>query len=160
MIGGGDRALDRLIPDIIRSIENDNTLLIRNSAAIRPWQHVLDPLSGYLILAENLFSKGNEFCGAWNFGPLEANSWTVLRVLEYLAKKWDRDDFWEIDGKDSLYEAQILKLDTSKAKSQLGWFARWPIDRALSNVYEWENARVEGANMQRITLNQINDFCS
>ena len=154
VIGGGDWATDRLIPDFFRSIENNEILYVRSPQAVRPWQHVLDPLSGYLILAEKLISSETNFAEAWNFGPEELGAKTVSWVLERFSKKF-LNARWEIDDKSQYHEANLLKLDISKAKSKLGWSPRWSVESAIDNTIKWHQAFKDNNNMQDFSINQI-----
>jgi len=155
VIGGGDWSTDRLIPDIMKSIMEKSPILIRNPHAIRPWQHVLEPLSGYLLLAEKLWEKGSEFAEGWNFGPREED----VRPVEWIAEKLTT--FWgtgvpRVLSKDAHpYEAHFLKLDSSKARTRLGWYPRWSLDMALSAIVEWYRLFVKKEDMRKKTLEQI-----
>tara|TARA_Y100000389_G_scaffold167531_1_gene172782 strand:- start:29413 stop:30477 length:1065 start_codon:yes stop_codon:yes gene_type:complete len=155
VIGGGDWAVDRLIPDFFRSIKNNETLIIRSPKAIRPWQHVLDPLSGYLLLAEKLVENGNNFAEAWNFGPEENDAQTVSWVLSQLSKKFTKAK-WE-SQQTKQYEANTLKLDISKAKAKLGWMPRWSLEQAINNTVDWFEAFNERKSMAEFSIKQIKD---
>lgn len=159
VIGGGDWAADRLIPDFFRSIDSDRTLRIRSPQAVRPWQHVLDPLSGYLILAEKLVTKGNNFAQAWNFGPEQSGAKTVSWILDRLSKKFNNSK-WETEKIKQQHEASLLKLDISKAKSKLGWLPRWPLETAIDNTVEWYQAFKENDNMEEFSIKQIKVYQS
>ena len=159
VIGGGDWAADRLIPDFFRSIDSDRTLRIRSPQAVRPWQHVLDPLSGYLILAEKLVTKGNNFAQAWNFGPEQSGAKTVSWILDRLSKKFNNSK-WETEKIKQQHEASLLKLDISKAKSKLGWLPRWPLKTAIDNTVEWYQAFKENDNMEEFSIKQIKVYQS
>ena len=154
VIGGGYWATDRLIPDFFRSIENNEILKIRSPHAIRPWQHVLDPLFGYIVLAEKLISSDENFAEAWNFGPEELGAKTVSWVLERFSKKF-LNARWEIDDKNQYHEANLLKLDISKAKSKLGWSPRWSVESAIDNTINWYQAFKDNKNMQDFSMKQI-----
>lgn len=154
VIGGGDWATDRLIPDFFRSIENNNLLLVRSPKAVRPWQHVLDPLSGYLMLAEKLVIKGHNFAEAWNFGPNHNDNKTVKWVLNRFSKQFSNSK-WETESEDQLHEANLLKLDISKAKSKLGWIPRWSLETAIDNTIKWYQAYKENKNMIDFSIKQI-----
>jgi CDP-glucose 4,6-dehydratase len=154
VIGGGDWAADRLIPDFFRSIDNNEILHVRSPQAVRPWQHVLDPLSGYLILAEKLFIQDNNFAEAWNFGPDEYGSKTVSWVLERLSQKFINAR-WKIEKKNHQHEASLLKLDISKAKSKLGWVPRWSLETAIDNTAEWYKAFKEHQPIVEFSIKQI-----
>ena len=125
VIGGGDWAGDRLIPDIVRAISENKAVSIRNPHAIRPWQHVLEPLSGYLLLAEKLYVQGGDYADGWNFGPNDADTRPVQWIAEFLTEQWGEGASWELDGRDHPHEAHYLKLDCSKARTHLHWSPRW-----------------------------------
>lgn len=160
VIGGGDWAKDRLIPDAIRAFQKNRPLLVRNPAATRPWQHVLEPLCGYLILAEKLFKSGNVFAGGWNFGPHESDVTTVETVLNKLASKWGRGASWQVQSDTKFHEASLLKLDVSKAARSLGWFPRWTLDEALNSVVEWQSSWAGDENIRDCMSNQIKSYVS
>jgi CDP-glucose 4,6-dehydratase len=140
VIGGGDWALDRLIPDIMRAIQENHPVLIRSPRAIRPWQHVLEPLSGYLCLAEHLWHHGPEFAEGWNFGPNDEDAQPVAWIVEHLTKLWGDGASWQIDGASHPHEATYLKLDCSKAKARLGWTPRTSLSTALDWIVEFYRA--------------------
>lgn len=160
VIGGGDWAEDRLIPDILRAIEEGQPINIRNPLAIRPWQHVLEPLSGYLTLAEKLYQHGSEYAEAWNFGPAENDAKPVQWIVEHLTKHWGNDARWQLDGGNNPHEAHYLKLDCSKAKAQLGWKPRWDLSQALEKIMTWHQAFLAQSDMKAITLQQIQTYSS
>src|SRR6185503_9565659 len=118
---GGDWARDRLVPDAIRAFMSDQTVRIRNPNAIRPWQHVLDPVSGYLLLAQRVYQNGPKYAEGWNFGPASASEVPVSKVISRLVQLWGQNASWEVDGGEHPHEASYLKLDCSKALSQLNW---------------------------------------
>jgi len=155
VIGGGDWAQDRLLPDIIRAFERGTPAKIRNPDAIRPWQHVLEPLCGYLTLAERLYQDGTAFAMAWNFGPLDEDTRSVDWIVKKMASIWGKNASWEIDRNPNPHEANYLKLDISLAKRRLGWRPLLRHDQALSMVVEWAQARSSGANLKVYTLSQI-----
>jgi CDP-glucose 4,6-dehydratase len=158
VIGGGDWAADRLIPDCINSIFNNKKILIRNPSAIRPWQHVFEPLSGYLLLAEKLYLNGPAFAEGWNFGPDDSDAKPVSWIVETLCKKWGKNEAFEIDNGDHPHEATYLKLDCSKAKNMLEWKPRWNITKALEMIIEWYTCWSENGNIQEICIKQINEY--
>ncbi len=158
VIGGGDWAEDRLIPDFFRSLENNESIVIRNPSATRPWQHVLEPLSGYLVLAEHLYQNGDRFAQAWNFGPEDDDVKPVSSIIEYLADRWGDGVSWVHDVSLQPHEAQLLKLDISKAKQFLGWQPRWTLFRALDSIVEWQKVWLSGGDLKAVTLEQIRQF--
>lgn len=158
VIGGGDWAADRLIPDCLRAIETGKPVRLRSPDAIRPWQHVLDPLAGYLDLAERLHADGTAFAEAWNFGPVDEDARPVRWVVERLVQHWGGDASWEMDPAPQPHEANYLRLDCSKARSRLGWHGRWALGIAIENICLWHKAFLAGANMRNFTLAQIGAF--
>ena len=158
VIGGGDWAEDRLIPDFMRSIIAGRPVIIRNPKAIRPWQHVLEPLRGYLILAERLWTHGPEYADAWNFGPNDDDTKSVEWIVEKLTRLWDEGAQWQIDDRQHPHEAKYLKLDISKSRMSLSWTPRWTLEDALVQVVEWYRAWQGGQNMREICLQQINAY--
>ena len=159
VIGGGDWATDRLIPDIFSSFLQKKSVVIRMPHAIRPWQHVLDPLYGYLILAERLWLDGCQYAGAWNFGPNEEDSRTVEWIVERLSKMLDGNLIWEQESSNkNPHEAVYLKLDCSKSKSKLGWVPRWKLPCALERIVEWYRAYQADLDMKNICLDQIENY--
>ena len=158
VIGGGDWAKDRLIPDIINSIIKKIPTQIRNTESVRPWQFVLEPLQGYLILAEKMWKEGNEFSGAWNFGPDNEGCKSVKWILEKISKNFDNTWTWENDAKKNPHEASILKLDCNKAKKRLNWKTKLGIDETLEWTINWYKEFLKNSNMKKYTENQINRF--
>ena len=154
VIGGGDWSQDRLLPDFFRSINNNEVLHIRSPDAVRPWQHVLDPLFGYLILAEKLIENGNNFAESWNFGPDESGSKTVMWILDRISKKFASAK-WIIDKQEQKHEATLLKLDISKAKSKLGWTPKWTLENAIDNTAEWHIAYQNNEKISEFSIKQI-----
>ena len=157
VIGGGDWSTDRLIPDIIRAIEKGQCVSVRNPQAIRPWQHVLEPLGGYLLLAEKLWTDGLQFAEAFNFGPFPEDAKRVDWVVEKMVTSWGNDASWKF-ASDDVHEANFLKLDISKAKEKLEWTPRWPLEVAIQHILDWHKAYLNGDNMHDVTLRQINFF--
>jgi CDP-glucose 4,6-dehydratase len=155
VIGGGDWAEDRLIPDMLRAIGRGEPVLIRSPHAIRPWQHVLEPLSGYLLLAEKLYNNGPVYGEGWNFGPQESDAKPVEWIIEKMTKLWGQGASWTLDKNPQPHEATYLKLDCSKAHARLDWHPRWSIGQAIENIVEWHKAHGRGADMKQITLAQI-----
>ncbi|MFN3998111.1 CDP-glucose 4,6-dehydratase [Algoriphagus sp.] len=158
VIGGGDWALDRLIPDAIRAFEIGEPVIIRNPLATRPWQHVLEPLSGYLMLAESLYSKGHEFAQAWNFGPEEKDCKSVEWILDELVKVWGKGAAWELDENPQPHEARFLKLDCSKAKTLLKWEPKWGISEVLEKIKNWNTQFYATADMKEYCLSEIESY--
>jgi len=154
VIGGGDWSNDRLIPDFFRAIAKNQPLIVRSPSSIRPWQHVLEPLSGYLKLAEKLYIDPDKYAGAWNFGPSNEAVKTVLWVLTKLTEKIPNAK-WEIDKDPQLHEAALLKLDSSKANELLGWNSLWTLQESLYNTIEWNNQFNAGANLKDFSNTQI-----
>lgn len=158
VIGGGDWATDRLIPDIMRAIMREERVRIRSPHAIRPWQHVLEPLSGYLLLAEKLYSEQSRYAEAWNFGPNDADARPVQAIVERLTSQWGDGASWALDGDEHPHEATFLKLDCSKARNRLGWQPRWNLERALDEIVAWYRAAARQEDMRAVTLEQIDQF--
>lgn len=159
VIGGGDWAADRLIPDCIRSLMADETIIIRNPHAIRPWQHVLEPLSGYLLLARKLYEEGVRFAGGWNFGPSDDDAKPVEWIVRAMCKKWSKGRWYEVYGEEHPHEARYLKLDCSKARGELGWRPRWNLEKALDLIIEWTRAYENNEDMKAVSLRQIAEYC-
>ena len=157
VIGGGDWANDRLIPDFLRAIDKGETLSIRSPNALRPWQHVLEPLLGYLMLAERLYEDGSIFTDSWNFGPNDEDAKTVGWIVEKLCSEIKGAN-WKIETKMQPHEAALLRLDNSKAKVNLGWSPQWDIATALRKTVEWHQAWKESKDMEKFTSLQISDF--
>jgi CDP-glucose 4,6-dehydratase len=156
VIGGGDWAADRIIPDIMKAFLESRTVLIRNPNAVRPWQHVLEPLRGYLMLAEGLWNQGEEYLGGWNFGPGNEDARPVSWIVELVSQLWGKNAGWELmDTKDHLHEALYLRLDCSKANSVLGWLSKLHLSEALEWTVEWYKSYGQGRNMMQLTENQI-----
>ena len=160
VIGGGDWAEDRLIPDMMRAITQGKPVSIRNPYSIRPWQHVLEPLSGYLLLAQKLYEEGPGFAEGWNFGPNEDDAKPVHWILDNLTRVWGDGASWILDGGNHPHEANYLKLDCSKAKARLNWVPKWHLDKALATIVAWQKKYQEGADMKLVTLEQINMYFS
>lgn len=160
VIGGGDWAADRLIPDILRAFEREEIVVVRNPTSTRPWQHVLEPLSGYLLLAERLYSEGQRWAEAWNFGPTEEDTRPVEWVVQQMAKRWGAGAGWRSDAREHLHEANYLKLDISKAKLRLGWRPRWSLEDAIEHITNWHRAWLAKEDMRECTLRQIRLFNS
>jgi CDP-glucose 4,6-dehydratase len=158
VVGGGDWAKDRLIPDIIRAVTDQTMVEIRNPDAIRPWQHVLEPLHGYQILAEKLYKDGPQFSGAWNFGPNDDDAKPVSWLIEKFCSKWGPTAQYSIDLSNHPHEAHYLKLDCSKARSQLNWHSRWDLDETINKIIGWTRGYQDGMNPTQLCLNQIEEY--
>jgi CDP-glucose 4,6-dehydratase len=160
VIGGGDWSEDRLVPDVLAAFERGEPVQIRNPHATRPWQHVLEPLRGYLMLAERLYDpiNGPNFAEAWNFGPHMEDAWTVEHVVKQLAQKWGGDANWQVSADDHPHEASYLKLDISKAESLLDWHPSMRLDKGLGLTVEWNRGRLAGADLHELTLRQIQTY--
>jgi CDP-glucose 4,6-dehydratase len=159
VIGGGDWAGDRLIPDFIRAILAREMVVIRSPNAIRPWQHVLEPLSGYLLLAENLYNHGNKFAEAWNFGPSDDDAKSVEWIIKTLVAKWGDGANFIVDVSDAnLHEAHFLKLDCSKARMNLGWKPQWNATETIERICAWHKAHIKGQDMKAYALFEIQQY--
>ena len=160
VIGGGDWAADRLIPDILAAFAQGQPVVIRSPRSIRPWQHVLEPLSGYLTLAERLYRDGPAFAEAYNFGPRSDDTQPVEWIVRELAALWGQGASWQLDAGEHPHEATFLKLDISKAAHRLAWHPRLDLRQALQLTVDWTRHRLAGADMRAGTLTQINDYQS
>jgi CDP-glucose 4,6-dehydratase len=158
VIGGGDWAADRLIPDFIRAISVGEKVKIRNPLAIRPWQHVLEPLFGYLVLAENLYTVGTDFGEAWNFGPDDTDARNVEWVIKKICSFWGETAGYETDKNNYPHEAGYLKLDCSKAKTKLGWSPKWNLETSLKSIVDWNKAYLMGDNMKNFSFGEIEKY--
>jgi CDP-glucose 4,6-dehydratase len=157
VIGGGDWGEDRLIGDVVRAAYTGEPVRVRNPGAVRPWQHVLNPLSGYLRLAQELW-RSEEAARAWNFGPREAQARSVGWIVERLGALWGGALSWELDEEVNPPEAEHLALDSSNAERGLGWCPRWDLEEALERVVEWHEAQRRGEDMRCVSLEQIAAF--
>lgn len=157
VIGGGDWSQDRLVPDILRALEASRPVEIRNPGAIRPWQHVLEPLRGYLAVAERLFGKPADFAEGWNFGPADADCQPVSRVVEDLVAEWGKEATWKAQPGGHPHEAGFLRLDSSKARARLGWRSKLDLGRSLALTATWHRAWRAGEDMASFTLQQIKE---
>lgn len=158
VIGGGDWATDRLIPDIIKAIAQGEKVKIRSPFAIRPWQHVLEPLSGYLTLAEKLYTHGTQYAEGWNFGPVDDDAKTVEWIVQKLCAKWGNKASYEIDKNPQPHEATYLKLDCSKARQILQWNPRWRLGKTLDTIVEFTKAYQNNENITDVCDKQITDY--
>ena len=158
VFGGGDWAQDRLVPDILTAFQSGQPVTLRHPKATRPWQHVLEPLRGYLTLAEKLYSNRSEFAEAWNFGPHLDDAQPVQWIVERMAKLWGPSAGWHLDEGIHPHEAHYLKLDTAKAAQGLGWQPQLRLNEALAMTVDWERQRLAGADMRAITIEQIQAY--
>lgn len=158
VIGGGDWSQDRLIPDLLRGFQAGEKVQIRSPKAIRPWQHVLEPLHGYILLAEQLLAQEASAATSFNFGPSEDDVWPVHRIADTLASMWGEGAAWTCDAAPSVHEAHSLKLDASKARDQLGWIPRLNIEQALKWTIDWHRAWQAGKPMRKQAESQIGAY--
>ena len=158
VIGGGDWALDRLIPDIVRAFEAGESPSIRSPGSVRPWQHVLEALAGYLDIAERLLAGEARFADAWNFGPAEEDTQPVAAIVNRTAQAWGAESRWRDWRGDIPHEAGLLKLDCSKARAELGWRPTLTLDGAIESIVAWHKAVAAGEPAREVTLRQIRDF--
>jgi CDP-glucose 4,6-dehydratase len=162
VIGGGDWAVDRLVPDIIRAFQKAEPVIIRNPFAVRPWQHVLDPLNGYLMLTERLWEGSAEFADAWNFGPDYYDAKHVSWVADKLAELWGDGASWKTDDGVQPHEAHTLTLDSTKARTLLKWTPKYTVGEALEKTVEWYKKFYGGCDaseVREMTLDQIEEYC-
>jgi CDP-glucose 4,6-dehydratase len=158
VIGGGDWAKDRLVPDIVAALVANRPVVIRNPSAIRPWQHVLAPLSGYLSLAEKLWCNGAQFAQGWNFGPSDEEVQPVSWIVTKLADLWRADAGWQRDADENPHEDHYLKLDCSKARALLGWSPKLGLEATLEWIVDWHLAYLCEDDMRRVSENQIQRY--
>jgi CDP-glucose 4,6-dehydratase len=157
VIGGGDWATDRLVPDIMRGALDGEAIRVRNPSSVRPWQHVLNPLSGYLVLAQAVWDNA-EYASGWNFGPADEDARTVQWIVERVAERWPGELSWTQDPGPHPHEARYLKLDSSRARAHLGWRPRWDLGDGLDAVVDWYGGLARGEDMRRFSLEQIAAF--
>ena len=157
VIGGGDWAKDRIIPDCIRALENDESIKIRNPQAVRPWQHVLEPLNGYLLLASKMLENPAKYSGAWNFGPDPDSIITVKEVVEKVIKYYGKGTWKDVSNPNQVHEAKLLNLDTSKARFLLGWKPKLNVDEAIKMTAEWYK-KCRSEDMLNFSIKQIENF--
>lgn len=158
VIGGGDWSMDRLIPDIMNAIMKKRSVVIRNPHAIRPWQYVLEPLRGYLMLAEALWSDVAKYSGSWNFGSNDEDSREVSWIADYITHLWGKDAKWELDSGVHPHETRYLKLDCSKAKNKLRWFPRLDLSTALKWIVQWYRMYNKKGDMRMYTMEEISRY--
>jgi len=159
VIGGGDWAADRLVPDLVRGLSEGRTVRIRRPEAVRPWQHVLEPLNGYLTVAERLLAPDQEPCGAWNFGPRTEDARPVSWVADRVVENWGPSEGgWALDSEPHPPEATYLRLDWSRAYQRLGWHPRWDVEEALHRTVGWYRRRAAGDDVRGLTLADIDDY--
>ena len=157
VIGGGDWALDRIIPDCIRAIEADKTIEIRSPKAIRPWQHVLEPLGGYMLLANKMWDEPTKYCEGWNFGPRTESIANVWDVATKLIRNYGKGELKDVSDPNALHEAKLLMLDINKAHFNLGWEPRMNIDQCVSMVADWYK-RYKSDDVYSLCVEQINKY--
>lgn len=157
VIGGGDWALDRIIPDCIKAIEAGEPIAIRNKKAVRPWQHVLEPLSGYMLLAQKMWDEPTKYCEGWNFGPMAESISTVWEVASKLIANYGKGELRDMSDPNAVHEANLLMLDISKAKFKLGWEPRMDIDQCASLVADWYK-RYKTEDVYRLCVEEINQY--
>ncbi len=161
VIGGGDWSENRIVPDCIRSVIDKKTIYLRSPDATRPWQHVLEPLSGYLLLTTKLFSNPNAYSGSWNFGPNSNETFSVLKLANYIIKFFGSGKIKILDHKNTHHhETELLKLNCDKANIFLNWFPKWDISKTLEMTASWYKNVLEGKKARDVTLKQIKDFFS
>ena len=160
VIGGGDWAADRLVPDLLSAFAQGKVAGVRNAHAVRPWQHVLEPLRGYLMLAQRLHVEGAAFAEAWNFGPAQQDARPVEWVAEQLARRWGQGAAFEGSSVQHGHEAGQLRLDATKAGTRLGWQPVLPLGQALDLVIDWERSRLAGEDMNTVTLAQVHGYAA
>jgi CDP-glucose 4,6-dehydratase len=158
VIGGGDWTKDQLVPDVMRAFMNRQAVRIRNPYAVRPWQFVLEPLRGYLLLAEHLCNEGEKFAEAWNFGPVEAETKPVAWIVEKIATVWGEGARWERDLDQHCHEAAVLRLDSAKSRARLGWSPKLGLNEAIKWVVDWYRAFQEKEDLRKVTSEQINRY--
>ena len=155
VIGGGDWSADRLIPDILRAFEKNEPVIVRNPMSTRPWQHVLEPLSGYLVLAQHLFEEGSNVAEGWNFGPKDEDCKPVSWILDRMVTNWGNGASWELDKNNNPHEAGYLKLDCSKAAMRLNWYPKWNLEHTLESIINWHQHFIAQKNIQEQCLLEI-----
>lgn len=158
VIGGGDWSKDRLIPDVLRSYNEGEQVVIRNPKATRPWQHVIEPLSGYLMLAEELHNRGSALAEPFNFGPRDEDCQSVESILNTINVNWEDCPGWRLDDEANPHEARFLKLDISKAKDKLNWTPKWNLESTIKRIVDWNTAFNRQENMREHCINEIKSY--
>jgi CDP-glucose 4,6-dehydratase len=158
VIGGGDWGIGRLVPEVLNAIEASKSVKLRYPGAFRPWQHVMEPLSGYALLAQNVFKNPEFFSEPYNFGPNKENIVSVETLVSYLYTEFNLKTNWIADERHLHHEAVKLDLNSSKAKSRLLWSPKWSLNKTVSSIVEWHTGYNSGLNMNKITKNQISQF--
>jgi CDP-glucose 4,6-dehydratase len=158
VIGGGDWSEDRLIPDVLRAFEIGEPVVVRSPLAVRPWQHVLEPLSGYLVLSQKLYMFGNDYAEAWNFGPRDEDCKSVRWVLDQMVKHWGKSAKWVLDKNSNPHEARYLKLDCSKASNKLKWNPKWNLKETIKRIVEWHHVYSSKGDIKKQCFKEINEY--
>ena len=160
VIGGGDWGADRLVPDCLRAFAKERVVQLRNPQAVRPWQHVLEPLSGYLLLAERLLApEGQQFAKAWNFGPDASGTVRVSDLADATARQWGEGArVVHAESASDPPENRWLSLDSARARSELGWRPRWSLQEAVQHTVAWHRAWINGADMDAVSVDQIGRY--
>jgi len=158
VIGGGDWSEDRLIPDILKAFERGEPVIVRNPASTRPWQHVLEPLSGYLTLAEKLYNAPDQYAEGWNFGPHDVDAKPVDWILDRMVALWGDGAAWQLDSGSHPHEAGYLQLDITNAKSRLQWQPTWHLQQTLEKIVEWHQSWLNKEDMNTVCFNEINQY--
>lgn len=160
VIGGGDWSKDRLIPDVLAAMSSEQQIVLRNPDAIRPWQHVLEPIAGYMLLAQKLFDEGDHWAQAWNFGPHDVDAQKVSWIVDQLINDTGLQTEWTANGEGQPHEAQLLKLDSSKARNELGWVNTWPLKTCIKEIAHWHKQWLDGADMLKVSNETLDRYSS
>lgn len=158
VIGGGDWAKDRIVPDCVRAAEMKRPIVLRNPSATRPWQHVLEPVSGYLLLASRLRNEPERHAGSWNFGPSTANVRTVADVANAISERFNNNPVETVQSRNHHHEARLLQLNCDKAHQMLGWYPRWSVDKTIAATAEWYKSVLDGRQVEEVTRAQLHDY--